>query len=202
MFDCIISEIQPLSILKNTVKINCSVSQFFYSKGKIKMELWDIYNENKEKTGHTMKRNDWNMKPDEFHLTVLGVIKRPDGTYLITRRKLDKEWAAGWWEIPGGGVVAGESSADAVKREILEETGIDVTGADGGYAFSYKRVNPEEKNNYFVDVYKFTMDIDKTDVKLQEAETSGFSFATLSEIRAYADQGIFLHYDSIKAVFD
>lgn len=32
------------------------------------MELWDIYNENKEKTGRTMKRNDWNMKPDEFHL--------------------------------------------------------------------------------------------------------------------------------------
>ena len=59
------------------------------------MELWDIYNENKEKTGRTMKRNDWNMKPDEFHLTVLGVIKRPDGTYLITRRKLDKEWAGG-----------------------------------------------------------------------------------------------------------
>ena len=143
------------------------------------MELWDIYNENKEKTGRTMKRNDWNMKPDEFHLTVLG-----------------------WWEVPGGGVVAGESSADAVKREILEETGIDVTGADGGYAFSYKRVNPEEKNNYFVDVYKFTMDIDTSDVKLQEAETSGFSFATLSEISDYAKQGIFLHYDSIKAVFD
>ena len=166
------------------------------------MELWDIYNENKEKTGRTMKRNDWNMKPDDFHLTVLGVIKRPDGTYLIPRRKLDKEWAAGWWEVPGGGVVAGESSADAVKREILEETGIDVTGADGGYAFSYKRVNPEEKNNYFVDVYKFTMDIDTSDVKLQEAETSGFSFATLSEISDYAKQGIFLHYDSIKAVFD
>ena len=36
------------------------------------MELWDIYNEKKEKTGRTMKRNDWNMKPDEFHLTVLG----------------------------------------------------------------------------------------------------------------------------------
>ena len=28
---------------------------------------------------------------------------------------------------------------------------IDVTNAEGGYAFSYKRVNPEEKNNYFVE---------------------------------------------------
>ena len=58
------------------------------------MELWDIYDENKERTGATMKHNDWNMKPGEFHLTVLGVLMRPDGKYLITRRRMDKEWAA------------------------------------------------------------------------------------------------------------
>ena len=57
------------------------------------MELWDIYDENKERTGRTMKHNDWNMKPGEFHLTVLGVLMRPDGKYLITRRRMDKEWA-------------------------------------------------------------------------------------------------------------
>ena len=34
------------------------------------MEYWDIYDEKKQKTGRTMKRNDWNMKPDEYHLTV------------------------------------------------------------------------------------------------------------------------------------
>ena len=49
------------------------------------MEYWDIYDEKKQKTGRTMKRNDWNMKPDEYHLTVLGVLKRPDGRYLITK---------------------------------------------------------------------------------------------------------------------
>ena len=131
------------------------------------MEQWDIYDENKQKTGRTMNRNDWHMKPDEFHLTVLG-----DGKYLITRRKLDKEWAPGWWEVPGGGVRAGEDGADAVKREILEETGIDVTGAKGGYAFSYKRVNPEEQNNYFVDIYKYVLDFTEADVKVQPDEVS------------------------------
>ena len=91
------------------------------------MEYWDIYDEKKQKTGRTMKRNDWNMQPDEYHLTVLGVLKRPDGRYLITQRKLDKEWGAGWWEVPGGGVNAGEDSRDAVIREIREETGLTVT---------------------------------------------------------------------------
>ena len=166
------------------------------------MELWDIYDENKEKTGRTMKRNDWNMQPGDYHLTVLGVLMRPDGKYLVTRRRMDKDWAAGWWEVPGGGVRAGESSIDAVSREILEETGIDVTGADGGYAFTYKRVNPEEKNNYFVDVYKFILDFQEEDVKKQEEEVSGYAIVSLEEIREYAKQGIFLHYDSIQKVFD
>ena len=31
------------------------------------MELWDIYDENKQPTGRTMRRNDWHMKPGEFH---------------------------------------------------------------------------------------------------------------------------------------
>ena len=166
------------------------------------MELWDIYDEKKEKTGRTMKRNDWNMRPDEFHLTVLGVLQRPDGRYLITRRRMDKEWAAGWWEVPGGGVRAGESSEDAVIREIQEETGIDVPNAGGGYAFTYKRVNPEEKNNYFVDVYKFILDFQEEDVRTQEEEVSGHAIASLEEIKEYADQGVFLHYDSIRQVFE
>ncbi len=29
----------------------------------------------KERTGRTMKRNDWCLKDGEYHLTVLGVIK-------------------------------------------------------------------------------------------------------------------------------
>ncbi len=53
-------------------------------------------------------------------------------------------------------------------REIKEETGIDVTNAEGGYAFSYKRVNTEEKNNYFVDIYKFVLEFDESDVKTQK----------------------------------
>ena len=87
-------------------------------------------------------------------------------------------------------------------REIREETGIDVSQAAGGYAFSYKRVNPEEKNNYFVDIYKFILDFVDNDVKVQPEEVEGFKIATLEEIRAFAHEGIFLHYDSMKEVFD
>ena len=62
------------------------------------MELWDIYDKDKKRTGRTMKRNDWILQDGEYHLTVLGVVCRPDGKYLITKRAKDKSWAPGWWE--------------------------------------------------------------------------------------------------------
>ena len=165
------------------------------------MELWDIYDDNKQITGRTMKRNDWCLKEGEYHLTVLGVIKRTDGKYLITQRDLTKSWAPGWWEVSGGGVMAGEESKEAVIREIQEETGLDVSNAAGGYEFSYKRVNLEEGDNYFVDIYRFEMDFDEKDLKLQERETLGYKLASKEEIEELGKQGIFLHYDSIKEVF-
>ena len=103
------------------------------------MEFWDIYDANKERTGRTMKRNDWILQDGEYHLTVLGVVKRTDGKFLITKRVMTKAWAPGCWEVSGGAAQAGEDSKDAVRREVLEETGLDVANADGGYVFTYKR---------------------------------------------------------------
>lgn len=166
------------------------------------MEFWDIYDSEKKKTGRTMKKNDWILKDGEYHLTVLGVIMRTDGRFLITQRVMTKSWAPGWWEVSGGAAQAGEESEEAVMREIKEETGLDVSGAEGGYVFTYHRENPGEGDNYFVDIYRYVMDFDESDLNLQEAETLGYRLATPAEIKELANQGIFLHYDSIKRVFE
>lgn len=167
-----------------------------------KMEYWDIYDRNKNKTGRIMQRNDWCLQDGEYHLTVLGVIRRTDGKFLITRRVMTKSWAPGWWEVSGGGVQAGETSLEAVMREVKEETGLDVSKADGGFLFDYHRENPGEGDNYFVDVYRFDLDFDEADVHIQEEETLEYKIADLDEIKAYAGQGIFLHYDSIRRAFE
>lgn len=166
------------------------------------MERWDIYDKNKVRTGRTMERNHFNLADDEYHLTVLGVIRRPDGRFLITKRVMTKAWAPGWWEVSGGAAQAGEESYEAVLREVKEETGLDVRNAEGGYLFTYKRENPGEGDNYFVDVYRFVMDIDDKDLKLQTEETDGYMFATLEQIKGFAAADKFLHYESIKKVFE
>jgi 8-oxo-dGTP pyrophosphatase MutT (NUDIX family) len=166
------------------------------------MEMWDIYDRDKQLTGRTMKRNDWHLKDGEYHLTVLGVVAHIDGRFLITKRVMTKAWAPGHWEVSGGAVKAGETSKEAVLREVREETGLDVSNWDGGYVFSYKRENPGEGDNYFVDIYRFTSDFNEGDIKLQTEETDGYKLATVDEIRELGKRGIFLHYDSIKKIFE
>ena len=97
-------------------------------------------------------------------------------------------------------VCSGKSAS--IIREIWEETGLDVTGADGGYLFSYQRINPDEGDNYFVDIYRFEMDVKEEDVHIQTAEAMGFQFADLDTIKKLAEQDQFLHYNSIKQAFE
>lgn len=53
----------------------------------------------------------------------VGVLVRRDGAFLLGSRPSGKPYA-GYWEFPGGKVEAGESVADALRRELHEELGI------------------------------------------------------------------------------
>lgn len=54
-----------------------------------------------------------------------GVITRADGSFLIGQRA-PGTFYPGYWEFPGGKVEAGESAAEALRRELDEELGIRV----------------------------------------------------------------------------
>ena len=53
----------------------------------------------------------------------VGAIVEDDGCLLLVRR--GRGPAAGSWSVPGGRVEPGETLAEAVVREVLEETGLE-----------------------------------------------------------------------------
>lgn len=63
--------------------------------------------------------------PDSITDVAVGVIARKDGCILLGSRPQGKPWA-GWWELPGGKIEAGEDVLQALTRELREELGIDV----------------------------------------------------------------------------
>jgi 8-oxo-dGTP diphosphatase len=55
----------------------------------------------------------------------VGVLIRDDGDFLLAQRPAGKPYA-GYWEFPGGKLEAGESVAQALRRELHEELGLEI----------------------------------------------------------------------------
>ena len=69
-------------------------------------ELIDIYDRDGNRTGLTIPRVGAFLSEGQYMLYVLAITEDAEGRFLITQRAMDKHWAAGWWEVSGGGVRA------------------------------------------------------------------------------------------------
>ena len=58
----------------------------------------------------------------------VGVLINAQGEFLLTSRPVGKVYE-GYWEFPGGKLEAGETVEQALRRELQEEIGITIEGA-------------------------------------------------------------------------
>ena len=75
-----------------------------------------------------------------------GILLDEQGHYLLGQRPAGKPYA-GYWEFPGGKIEKGESVFQALKRELLEELGIEIessqelTVLEHDYPHAYVRLH-------------------------------------------------------------
>ncbi len=83
----------------------------------------DIYDARRQRTGRVHRRGE-PLQKGEYGLVVCVWVSDGAGRLLLTKRAPEKESFPNAWENSGGSAWAGETSRQAIARELREETGI------------------------------------------------------------------------------
>lgn len=141
------------------------------------MELWDILDENGNKTGRTVARNEKHtMKDNEYMLAVHIYIRNSKNQWLIQKRAETKEILPNIWDITGGAVTRGEDSITAAMRETKEEIGIDL------YQNRMHIVERLKRKHSFVDIWVATLDFELSECILQSEEVAEVKWVSVDEL--------------------
>ena len=149
------------------------------------MERNDIYDENRNLTGRTRPRGEA-LAPGEYGLVVCVWVYDGRGNLLMTRRAPGKSFA-GTWENSGGAAQAGETSLQAVVRELREETGIAAEPEE----FEYLSTTRDAR--CFYDHYCLRADVPLAQVKLQPGETDAVRWVSMEEVHGMIARGEICH---------
>lgn len=140
-------------------------------------ELWDLYDENRNKIGKTAERGVTQLKEGEYHIVVNGIILNPENKILIDKRNPAKKHG-GMWECSGGSILKGESSLEGILRELREELGIEFTEKEAIYL---KEIKSEKVPQDFKDLWLFKRDIKDEEITLPDGEAIAYKWVTIDE---------------------
>lgn len=148
-----------------------------------KVEIVDIYDENKNKTGKTKVRNKDVLEEGEYIIGIQAIIINSKKQILISQRSPLKEILPLKWECNGGALLSGEDIIDGLIREIYEELGIKLSREEAIFLKT-------AKNNFrFKEIYLFKKDIKKEDIKFADGETIDAKWVNIDEFVKMYDNG-------------
>ncbi len=144
------------------------------------MEYHDIYDKKRNLTGRVNLRGT-PMKKGEYGLVVCVWVADGEGNILLTRRAPEKTFA-GTWENSGGLAQAGETSRQAIARELFEETGIRADQEE------FTLIATGRDRHMYYDYYTIIRDIPIDQIRLLPGETDGVQWASFGQIRQMIKQ--------------
>ena len=154
------------------------------------MEIWDLYTEDRTKTGETHVRGN-PIPKNRYHLVVQVWIKNSENKYLISRRSKTKSTFPLKYEATAGSALKGEKSIEAAIRETKEEVGINLDPSAGKLVFSEIRKEIDGMIfNDINDVWLFNYDgeVDLKNATTDEVES--VKWMTVDEIYELYRSGV------------
>lgn len=165
-------------------------------------ELIDIYDKERNMTREKIVRGEKKLDRDQYMLYSIVLIQNENGQFLLTRRTMDKSWAPGAWEVPGGAAASGETSFEAACREVWEETGLNITECEKTPIYTYRNDDAEGGDNYFCDIYLCPVTFGPSDIRIQKDEVADWQLASREGIDILNRVDEVLHYERICEALD
>lgn len=158
------------------------------------MEIWDIYDKDRNNTGRTIVRGE-KLKDGDYHLVIHAWIVNSEGKFLIQKRAKNVTVWPNMWAMTGGSAVKGENSYETCLREVSEELGVKPDMKNAKLIFTKLR------QDKITDVWVIKQDFAIDSCKLQKEEVSDAKWVSKEEIKSLLEKKKFINYMYIDKLF-
>jgi isopentenyl-diphosphate Delta-isomerase len=175
------------------------------------MEFFDVLDENGNKTGEIIERNEAHKKGICHRVVQVWVINS-NNELLLQKRSANKDSCPNMWYVSlGGHIESNEDNKQTIIREFYEELGLNITSQIDKvkYLYTFKEIvvlnNGQFIDNEFYDVYLLKMDLDPSTLILQEDEVSEVKFMgydAFKQVVMNKDENFWIHEEGFHMLFD
>ena len=116
-----------------------------------------------------------------FYVAAHALVVNKDGRILITKRSSKIDYMPLKWDIPGGTVEVGETVEEALLRELLEETHLNVIPIRPVYVYSNLSQIPSKQTVQIIYSCKYL----GGDIVLNPDEHDDYQWINRSELKDY-----------------
>ncbi len=111
------------------------------------------------------------LQPLVFSVRVYGILKDKQNRVLVSDEYIRGNY---FTKFPGGGLEFGEGTRDCLKREFMEETGLDVTVGEHIYTTDIFQISAFNSRHQIISIYYYVQSNVPTDI---DVKTTRFDFA-------------------------